>query len=298
MVNVSPDWRQTYVGMTAQAAQDFHMGQDATTRTMACPVCKALYTPAPAHQQLVLAPHIVLESAFMSMCHFCFRCRRAACPDCWDAVHGICGACVMETKLPFRTQVKALNNAMPLLSQEQQVIETMHAAPTLVCIQHGKFYVEPSQPSSLAQPEHMNRPVRVAPAEVAQRGRAKAQWHSNKENLLHGMDDGRPQGATPPHHPTPVPTMSAPSPRDRHSRDGGGWGPLRASVVLPSGWITDALGAIEQWLTGALLVLLLTIITMIVLAEASPSANTQIMHILQIDIRSEVAYLIQLIGQL
>ena len=211
MVDVSSGWREQRSRMTTRAAQSSQgtqvprnaqgeqipltarVGQDATTRTMACPVCKALYTPAPAHQQLVLAPHIVLESAFMTMCHFCFRCRRAACPDCWDAIHGICGACVAETKLPFRTQVEPLHNAMLLVSQEQQVTETPYAAPALVCIQHGKFYVEP------------------------------------------GKDDARPQGATPPHHPSPVPTISALSPRDRHSRDGGGadglGGPLRASNI-------------------------------------------------------------------
>ncbi|MHB8598783.1 MAG: hypothetical protein ACYDER_18445 [Ktedonobacteraceae bacterium] len=309
MVNGSTGWREQRSRLAAQVAQPSsqsssgeqvarnpRVGQDATTRTMACPVCKALYTPAPAHQQLVLAPHIVLESAFMSMCHFCFRCRRAACPDCWDAVHGVCGACVAEAQLPFRTQVKPLSNAMPPLPQQQQVVETMHAKPVLVCIQHGRFYVKSLQPSTATPSHRMSRPVRVA-----------------APGTQSGKDDGRPQGATHPHHSSPVPTMSALPPHDRHGRDGGGmdgwWGPLRASIVPPSGWITEALGSIEQWVTGvpgdverwvtgALLVLLLTIVTMIVLAEASPSANAQIMHVFQIDIRSEVAYLIHLIGQL
>ncbi len=345
MVNVSTGWREQRARLAADVAQlssggqvardprvaqaplTSHVGQDATTRTMACPVCKALYTPAPAHQQLVLAPHIVLESAFMSMCHFCFRCRRAACPDCWDAVHGVCGACVAEAQLPFRMQVKPLSNAMPPLPQQQQVVETIHAAPVLVCIQHGHFYVKPLQPSTASPYHSMSRPVRVA-APGTQRGMDDGRPQDGGTRPGR-QDDGRPQGATPHNHPSPVPTMSAPSPRDRHGRDGGGmdgwWvplrasvvprsgrdrgSPLRASVVLPSGWITEALGGIEQWVTGALgdieqwvtgalLVLLLTIVTMIVLAEASPSANAQIMHVLQIDIRSEVAYLIHLIGQL
>ena len=356
MVNVTAGWREQRARLAAhvassssieqvvrdshvaQAPLTSHVGQDATTRTMACPVCKALYTPTPAHQRLVLAPHIVLESAFMSMCHFCFRCRRAACPDCWDAVHGVCGACVADAQLPFRTQVKPLSNAMPPLPQQQQVVETRHAAPVLVCIQHGRFYVKPLQSSTASPSHHMSRPVRVAAsgmqsgkdggrpqADILGPGRYKA-WKGTQSE----KDDGRPQGATPPHHPSPVPTMSALSPRDRHSRDGGGtdgwWSPSRASIVSPSRgsrdrgnllrasivplsrWITEALGDIEQWVmgavgdierwvTGALLVLLLTIVTMIVLAEASPSANAQIMHVFQIDIRSEVAYLIHLIGQ-
>ena len=278
-------------------------GQDATTRTVMCPICKALYTPTPAHQQLTLAPHIVLESAFMSMCHFCFRCRRAACPDCWDAIHGVCGACVKEARLPFRTQVEPLSNAMPPLSPQQQVGESIHAASVLVCIQHGQFYGEPVQPSTATPSHRMSRPVRVA-----------------APGTQSGKDDRRPQGTIPLDHPSPVSTMAALPPRDRHGRvEGGadGWyvaskliGPLRASVVLPRGdkesteqpgkigWIAEVLGALEQWATGALLVLLLTIITLIMIAEASPSANAQIIHFFQIDIRSEVAYLIHLIGQL
>ncbi len=341
MVNVLPGWQQSDAGMTAQDSQDCHVGQDATTRTIACSVCKALYTPAPAHQQLVLAPHIVLESAFMSMCHFCFRCRRAACPDCWDAVHGVCGVCVAEAELPFRTQVKPLSNVMPPLLQQQQVAETMHAAPVLVCIQHGKFYVEPGKDDG--RPQGATHPPYPSPVPQHEKFYVKP-----------GRDDGRPRGATPHNHPSPVPTMSALPPHDRHGRDGGSadgrGGPSRASVVPPSkgdrnsggpsrasvlplngnkrtslygrpsyskyaeerdkdkeskkkagqpiGWRAETMGAIEQWLTGALLVLLLTIVTMIVLAEASPSANAQIMHVFQVDIRSEVAYLIHLIGQL
>src|ERR1017187_5924932 len=144
MVNTSSGWRQQRLGMVAlaraQRPQSSEGMRDATTRTvrtMACVVCKAVYTPAPAHQQLVMAPHIVLESAFMSMCHFCFRCRRTACPDCWDAVHSVCGACVKEAHLPFRTQVKPLSNIMPSLPQQPQAVakEAADTAPVLICIQ-------------------------------------------------------------------------------------------------------------------------------------------------------------------
>lgn len=297
MVDISSDWREQRSRMAARVAQSSHgkqvprnaqgeqvprlsnMVQDATTRTMACPVCKALYTPAPTHQQLVLAPHIVLESAFMSMCHFCFRCRRAACPDCWDAVHGVCGACVAEAMLPFRTQVKPLSNAMPPMPQQQQVAETMHAAPILVCIQHGRFYVEPSQHASPAHPDRMSRPIRIAPSEAAQRS---------------------------PRQDKPIIRIAPEYPKYAVIREKDKDKAEKRSEQLEQpeqpgqmiGWITDAWGTIEQWLTGALLVLLLTIVTMIVLAEASPSANAQIMHVFQIDIRSEVAYLIHLMGQL
>ncbi len=432
MVNVSSNagpGRHYHRGM-AQVSRESCAGQEATTRSVMCTVCKALYTPGPAHRQLALAPHIVLESAFMSMCHFCFRCRRAACPDCWDAVHGVCGACVEEAGLPFRREVKPLDNTLPPLKQEQQeqhrpAIEHTRTADILVCIQHGRFYREPAeaQPLSVTHPQRMSRPMRAAdkgrdrfiasaPPDMQGRGRFIASappdmqgrdrfiasasdslqslpmMQRNEEvgrdTLGGGRDqsaptdvserrgatyhykptfedgrpqgatspqykkgNGRPQGATPNHHPSPVPTMTTAWERCVHSRDGGGvdvgggplrasvlsptdvgGGPLRASVLSPTdvgggpsrasvlshsnngqpeslwasvlshGWVAEAVTAIEQWATGALLVLLLTILTMIAIAEASPSANAQILHVFQIDIRGEVAYLIHLIGQL
>ena len=280
MVNTSSGWRQQRLGMAVQAQaqhpQSSEGVQDATTRTvrtMACVVCKAVYTPAPAHQQLVMAPHIVLESAFMSMCHFCFRCRRTACPDCWDAVHGVCGACVMESHLPFRTQVKPLNNVMPSLPQ-QQVAEGMHTTSVLVCIQHGRFHAESSQlpsPACPPSPIQMRRSVRMASPEIGQRS---------------------PQQAT---------TMALISPvyPASHEEDEAESKPEQLEQSKqPIGWIAETLSAIERWLTGILLVLLLTIATLMVIAEASPSANAQIMHLFNIDIRSEIAYLVSLIRQL
>src|SRR6266487_1962329 len=64
--------------------------------TVTCTLCGAGYVPSPAHEDLKYAPEVVLESVLMRMCHFCFRCRRAACPECWDEVHGVCGSCVQE----------------------------------------------------------------------------------------------------------------------------------------------------------------------------------------------------------
>src|ERR1700726_349331 len=75
---------------------------------IACSICDAGYIPSPTYPNLMQAPPRVIEAAFMSMCHFCFRCRRPACPACWDAVHGVCGACVQETHLHIRVDTKPL----------------------------------------------------------------------------------------------------------------------------------------------------------------------------------------------
>src|SRR5690348_2403091 len=82
--------------------------QETSLPMVCCGVCDAGYVPAPAHMDLKYAPVTVLEAALMGMSHFCFRCRRAACPACWDEVHGICGRCVEEAQLPFRSEVRQL----------------------------------------------------------------------------------------------------------------------------------------------------------------------------------------------
>ncbi len=71
--------------------------------SVSCIICQAAYAPARQRGDLMKASPLALESAFMSMCHFCFRCRRPSCPECWDYIHGLCGACTQEGQLPFRT---------------------------------------------------------------------------------------------------------------------------------------------------------------------------------------------------
>src|ERR1700680_2883002 len=60
--------------------------------TVTCAICDAVYAPSPLQLPFLQYSQGALEATFMSMCHFCFRCRRAACPQCWDDVHGVCGS--------------------------------------------------------------------------------------------------------------------------------------------------------------------------------------------------------------
>ena len=112
------------------------------TRSIACVICRAVYAPAPRHEHLVLSP-AALESAFMGMCHFCFRCRRPSCPECWDDVHGICGACGSESQLPFRREVAPLSSLLFTAARhaqlEREAAAQLPVAP-LVCIAPGTFH--------------------------------------------------------------------------------------------------------------------------------------------------------------
>ncbi|GCF11344.1 hypothetical protein [Dictyobacter arantiisoli] len=121
--------------------------------TIACRICQAVYTPSQDHSYLLRAPAAALESAFMSMCHFCFRCRRPACPQCWDNVHGICGECCLEAKLPFRTQMAPLRGVLFATTRQAQ-LRRKHATPVrLLCIRPGRFQVIASIDTAETNPQ-------------------------------------------------------------------------------------------------------------------------------------------------
>ncbi|GER82091.1 MAG: hypothetical protein IMW90_13950 [Thermogemmatispora sp.] len=131
------------------------------TMTVACSTCGAIFAPSHLHSELHLASPSVLEAALMSMSHFCFRCRRASCPECWDHVHRLCGACVAELGLPFRHEVPPLEGtlfppAAPALSttpssSDPYTCQADNSGPTpdplLTCVQAGRFRT-PSSPST------------------------------------------------------------------------------------------------------------------------------------------------------
>ena len=215
--------------------------------TIACTVCSALYTPAQAHAYLLQAPRLALESAFMSMCHFCFRCRRPACPLCWDDIHGLCGSCVEDVHLSFRQEAELLPLNSTLLIPVAPRSQQHHTASfPLVCIQPGRF-----QPDA-SSVEHVSEPVKGIP------------------------DVQQPQEA----HETPVQDEVVPI------------------AVQKRNNVVSIAHRIERILTFVLGLILFIIAVLIVTASFSPQANEVIAHVLHVDIRMEIEYLLQLIQQL
>jgi len=129
---------------TSSTRNAAHIGGPALPqKPLACTICSAQYAPAQSHAHLLQAPRIASESAFMSMCHFCFRCRRPACPLCWDDVHGICGACVEEVRLPFRQDVRPLPfDSTLLIGSRAHAQQRPHASFPLLCVSPGRFQTE------------------------------------------------------------------------------------------------------------------------------------------------------------
>src|SRR5438874_8731235 len=126
-----------------------------------CEICHAGY--APTHEDLKHAPPVVLESALMGMCHFCFRCRRAACPACWDEIHGVCGSCTQEAHLPFRSEVRQLEGTMLPPIRQVHEIQKKPVSPLLVCVRPGRFQAELSQATGTFQRPTVHPPTAIHP---------------------------------------------------------------------------------------------------------------------------------------
>src|SRR5579859_2508460 len=116
-----------------------------------CSICQAGYVPSQSYTFLWQASPIALESALMSMCRFCFRCRRPACPECWDEVHGVCGACTEEAHLPFRRTPAPLDGTLLPPSHQPQVKRISSVPDPLICVRPGRFQEEIS--SECSHPE-------------------------------------------------------------------------------------------------------------------------------------------------
>ena len=127
-----------------------------TEGTITCIICQAVYAPSRLHAYLLQAPPIALESAFMSMCHFCFRCRRPSCPNCWDAVHAVCGQCTRETHVPFRIETPPLEGTSSLSAHSSLPIDDHSLSPSLVPVQPGRFQETPL-PSTSTTSNHTSQ---------------------------------------------------------------------------------------------------------------------------------------------
>ena len=119
-----------------------------TEGTITCIICQAVYAPSRLHTYLLQAPPIALESAFMSMCHFCFRCRRPSCPNCWDAIHAICGQCTRETHVPFHVETLPLEGTLPLSTHSNFPMNDQSISSSLVPVHPGRFHEPLPSPMS------------------------------------------------------------------------------------------------------------------------------------------------------
>jgi hypothetical protein len=240
-------------------------------REVVCKICQAVYVPSRAHRRLASSSQAVVESTFMSMCHFCFRCRRPACPSCWDEVHGVCGACALEAQLPFRSSVPPLDGVIFPPIQHLPLARVRAGTPPLVCVQPGSFQRAPLPIE--AQTTLYLQTILDQPIDDASRTDLPPQTSiSSPKPQPHVIDDI---------------ADVATRPEKR--------GVQRQATSRKVTTRRDKLGRI---VIEILLVIVLLTVCLILSALLFPGVNDVIAQILHVDIRSEIAYLLELIQHL
>ena len=225
-----------------------------------CMICLAAYVPSRQRSDLLHASPLALESAFMSMCHFCFRCRRPSCPECWDYVHGLCAACSHDANLPFRTEFPPLNGALLSPLRQAQSLREQQASSPLVCIRPGTYTQRRLSPID----KITTRPELPLSAQIPAGSLPRSKQLTGKAIKPVNV---RPDVAELKTRPVRKPAISV------------------ATIIVRA-------------VTWSFLVALLGIVALIALALFYTDVNAYVFALLRIDIRLEIAYLLQLFYQL
>jgi hypothetical protein len=231
--------------------------------TITCTICDATFAPSPTYQSLIQISATTLETLFMRVCHFCFRCRRLACPECWDTLHGVCGACAQEVNLPFRAEAPHLKGAIFSPINQTGAPHPNLSSSALVCVHRGRFQADPVL-SSQSLPANLPRqlvPANSQPANQPGKGGRGVAYY------------------------IPVIPLDEQEAAQEQEQE----------ALLP---LERFFKVVERVVTAIVFTLLLVILVLIGLAEFSSTANTQIMHLFHVDIRGEIAYLTYLVRQL
>lgn len=284
--------------------QPSHLNPEAQTRagtgpTITCSICDAMYAPSPQQAPFLQYAQGTLEATFMGMCHFCFRCRRAACPQCRDEVHGVCGSCVEEAGLSFRAAATPLDGLVfPPTSQASFMASQPQGYSLFVPIRNGRYYsetqVKPEQAPIDITTEHTPA-VQPAGAQTGTPGSQRTDGHQDdakteinaaaKTGENHAMD--KVQIDTPAAVAIPVKTPSPEDPQDTPQKE-----------EAPRSAKKKKVSRLELVLTWIVLVIVLVLFAVIALAEFIPAVNVAVARTTHIDIRAEIAYLVHIVQQL
>ena len=269
------------------------------TPTVTCRICDAVYAPSPQQAPFLQYAQGTLEATFMGMCHFCFRCRRAACLQCWDEIHGVCGSCVQEAGLPFRAGATPLDGLMfPPTAQASFTSSQPQNSSLFVLVRNGRFYHE-----TQAQPEPvpLDTTTEHTPA-VSQTGIPDSLVADRQQDDTSIASDetasktGENHAVDEDHIDTPaavvIPTKIF-TPEDSQEMDGQAKTPDVAQAKK-----AKKVSRLELVLTWIVLAIVVALAVVIVLAEFIPAVNTAIVHVTHIDIRGEIAYLVHIVQQL
>jgi hypothetical protein len=241
--------------------------------TVTCAICDAVYAPSPQQVPFLQYTQGALEATFMSVCHFCFRCRRAACPQCWDDVHGVCGACVQDARLPFRTAATPLDDLTfpPTPQQSSHQSQQQQAASLFAPIHNGRFSTKTAaRPDTVTDPAV--QPVVAQAITFDNHVRESEQYHTPAAIAA----------------AIPIKTLIPEVPQDTRKQE-------KKPPIATEAKKTSRLELVFTWIV---LVIVLLLVVVIALAEFIPAVNALVAHGTHIDIHAEIAYLVSIVRQL
>lgn len=272
-----------------------------TGPTITCSICDAVYAPSLQQAPFLQYAQGELEATFMGMCHFCFRCRRAACPQCWDEVHGVCGSCVQEAGLQFRTGATPLDGLLfPPAALASFPPSQPQNTSLLVPVRNGRFYHETQVKSEVPPTDITTEPTPLVQPAVAGIDAPNSQIADRQQDNTSISDSPMPTktgenlAVDKDLIDTPVaafiPTR-LPSPEESQETSRQGEAQRNAKKA-------KKVSRLELVLTWIVLVIVLALVVVIALAEFIPAVNAAILHGTHIDIRGEIAYLVHIVQQL
>lgn len=268
--------------------------------TVICSICEATYAPSPQQAPFLQYAQGALEATFMGMCHFCFRCRRAACPQCWDEVHGVCGECVQEAGLPFRVAATPLEGLMfPPTARASIMPSQPQSNFPLVLVRNGRFYNETQvkqEPTPTDLTTEHTPAIQLATAQTGMPDAQIADVHHHNESIeinKAAMKTGenyateKAQIDTPAAVAIPIKTPAGEDSQETRQEEA-----PRATKKVKK------VSRLELVLTWIVLAIVVALVVVIVLAEVIPVVNVAIAHTTNIDIHAEIAYLVRIVQQL
>jgi hypothetical protein len=286
-----------------------------TLRVVSCSICQANYIPSSSqgHESGEL-----LETAFLHICHSCFRCQRSACPQCWNPVHQVCAACGEEALLPFRLPVPSLEGLV--FSSSSQSTDALSLPFTCLC--NGRFY-SPNQTldreATKTSPVEISAPAAPVIAPPSLVVPASASSYPSWLQEVMGYKTVEPADET-----FPRQVVQTLQPAD--AQDGATFsltGPESQPTDAGQVWMQEAYTArpipklfsrrkkakptrsekedlpmgerVENILLLVTSTVLLLIGLMVAFAISSADMNSLFFHLFHVDFRAEIAYLFQLV---
>lgn len=308
MQNVAND---VEIGGQAAGATDLEKPktQVDTLKVIACPVCRAVYVPFFREKKATQNAMALLETAFLGVCRFCFRCQRPACPQCWNKESNLCASCSQEVQVAFHAALPSFEGLVfspPLSLYRESTVDV-----SFICRRNGRFASSELAPArallsadlSVEEASTLDGSYPVWLQEIMG-SKTGSQLSNFMPQIAGGWRDSEPVRAEKsPNSPSTsslewlhIKAESLPVKKTQATQED--LTVATATSVSEEVLVdekTPLLERIENILIVLISLILIALVLMIVLAITSADMNALFLRLLHVDIRAEIAYLLKLI---